>query len=284
MVAGLPVTLVSPCCRAALEGLKCTRCGLQYEAQAGVPVLVDAALRKSDGFHANDRRYQNGAVPWAYDRVAPEVQKYDVLTTTVAALLPSRASAVADVGCSLGLLSQHLTARCDDVTALDLSPSAVARVAERLGPKVTVAAASATALPLPDASLDVVVMSDGLVSWSLGDAGKLAAVREAERVLKPGGHAVFMDYVTPRRHRELVEPVKAVFGIERMIYTDDRLWYVTESMVRVLKGTALYTSFSESLRWSSALKKVSRLLGPAGSKHFGAVVRKPATGSRPDRT
>ena len=251
-----------------------------------MPVLVDPVLVKSPGFETNDRRYQNGAVPWAYDRQAPEVQKYSVLTETVVALLPSRASAVADVGCSLGLLSQHLLSHCDDVTALDLSPSAVARVKERLGPKVTAAAASATALPLPDASLDVVVMSDGLVSWSLGEPGKLTAVREAERVLKPGGHAVFMDYVTPKRHHELIEPVKAVFGIERMLYTNDRLWYVTESMVRVLKGTALHTYFSESLAWSKALKKVSGLLGPAGSKHFGAVVQKKpgATGTAPERT
>ncbi len=267
--------LVSPCCHTALDALGCTACGLHYEAQGGVPVLVEAALRASDGFATNDRRYQNGAVPWAYDRTAPEVQKYQVLADTVAALLPSKASAVADVGCSLGLLSQKLMPSCDDVTALDLSPSAVARVREQLGPAVTVAAASATALPLPDGSLDVVVMSDGLVSWGLGEAGRHTAVREAERVLKPGGHAVFMDYVTPKRHHELIESVKRVFAIERMIYTGDRLWYVTESMVRVLKGTGLYTYFSESLPWSSALKKVSGLLGPAGSKHLGAVVQKP---------
>src|SRR5437868_5361489 len=107
------MTLVSPCCRAALDALKCARCGLAYEAHGGVPVLVDAALRTSDAFAANDRRYQNGAVPWAYDRCAPEVQKYDVLTRTVAALLPSRTTAVADVGCSLGLLSEKLAAYCD---------------------------------------------------------------------------------------------------------------------------------------------------------------------------
>lgn len=271
------MTLVSPCCRAALtgDGLKCSGCGTAYVAQDGIPVLIAPKFRSSPLFEENDRRYRDGKVPWTYDRTAPEVQKYEMLMDAVSEALPSRHAAIGDVGCSLGVLTEKLCELSDDVAAVDLSPSAVARVKQRLGAKAVLAAASATALPWPDASLDVVLMSDGLVSWKLDEAMKLAALGEAKRVLKPGGRALFMDYLTPRRHHELLDPVRAVFSVERVVYLGDRLWYVTESALRVLKGTAPYDFFAESLKWASAMKALSSLAGPAGSKHLCAVARKP---------
>lgn len=276
MAYAVSMKLVSPCCREALDRLRCAKCGTVYPEHDGIAVLVDEGFRTSAGFAEADRRYQNNNVPWTYDRTAPEVQKYDMLIEAVARVLPSRSAAIGDVGCSLGVLTEKLCALSDDVGAVDLSPHAAARVKARLGEKAVVAAASATALPFADASLDVVLMSDGLVSWKLDEAQKLAALAEAKRVLKPGGHALFMDYLNPRRHRELLEPVGAVFEVERVVYLGDRLWYVTESALRVLKGSRPYHFFAESLPWASAMKAMSSLAGPKGSKHLCAIARKPA--------
>lgn len=268
------MTLVSPCCRERLERLTCSKCGTAYPEHDGIAVLVEQGFRESAGFAEADRRYLGGNIPWTYDRTAPEVQKYEMLLEAVREALPSRSAPVGDVGCSLGVLTEKLCTLSDDVTAVDLSPHAAARVKARLGAKAVVAAASATALPFPDASLDVVLMSDGLVSWKLDEAGKRAALFEAKRVLKPGGRALFMDYLNPRRHDELISPVREVFDVERVVYLGDRLWYVTESALRVLKGSRPYHFFAESLPWASALKTVSSLAGPKGSKHLCAVARK----------
>ena len=96
---------------------------------------------------------------------------------------PARPGAVlVDVACGGGLLAPHLPAGYRHV-GVDLSPTAVT-VARAHG--VTVVRGDAQALPLADASADVVVA--GEVLEHVPDLA--AAVSEACRVLKPGGTLV----------------------------------------------------------------------------------------------
>ncbi len=99
------------------------------------------------------------------------------------------------VGCGTGLDLELLPAGAE-VTAVDLTPAMVERTrrrAERLGREVDARVMDAHRLDLPDASFDAVVLH--LVLAVVPDP--VAAIREAERVLRPGGRAAVFDKWVP---------------------------------------------------------------------------------------
>jgi len=263
--------LASPCCKADLAALACTRCGQTYPSHGGVPVLLDEATRASAAHERFDAKYRgDDPDPWGYLDSAAEAMKYEFMVETISQLLPGRDAPVADIGCAQGLLAARLPELSTRAVAIDLSVHAVARLKGRL----EVAAASALALPFYERSMQVLVLSDGLVSWGLDPQQRVAAVREAARALAPGGRAVFVEYLNPKRHHELTDAVRGGgLEIDRVHYLDDRLWYVTESMFRSLSGTRPYLAVARSRGWARALKGVSKLLGPKGSKHLCVVGR-----------
>lgn len=106
--------------------------------------------------------------------------------------LPTSAR-VLDVGGATGVHSEWLLDDGHTVHLVDLLPGHVARASERLGSVVgfTAQVADARALPLPDASVDAVLLLGPL--YHLTDrADRLAAWREAHRVVVPGGVVVAM--------------------------------------------------------------------------------------------
>jgi len=101
-------------------------------------------------------------------------------------LLPAPTARTLDLGCGEGRLARDLAERGYDVVGVDASPSMVA-AARETAPEMEIKLADAASLPLPDGSFDLVV-----AFMSLQDADDLAgAVREAGRVLSPGGHLCF---------------------------------------------------------------------------------------------
>ena len=88
-----------------------------------------------------------------------------------------RSDKLLDVGCGSAWLAEHF----DDYTGVDASPDAAARAAER-GRNVVTADVQA-GFPFDDGAFDGVVMKDLLEHLT----DPVAAVREARRVLKPGG-------------------------------------------------------------------------------------------------
>ena len=90
---------------------------------------------------------------------------------------------VLDCGCGMGfylLAMQQL--RAVRLTGLDMDPDRL-RYAEELGVRATLVQGDGEALPFPDASFDRMLMSE--VLEHVPDDG--AALREAHRVLRPGG-------------------------------------------------------------------------------------------------
>jgi demethylmenaquinone methyltransferase/2-methoxy-6-polyprenyl-1,4-benzoquinol methylase len=105
---------------------------------------------------------------------------------------------VLDVGCGTGDLALMLDARGCRATGLDFSEGMLAVAEKRsAGRQVRWVRASAAEMPLPDAGFDAVVSA--YVMRNLYRGGLLdGSLKEALRVLKPGGRLMFLDLTRPR--------------------------------------------------------------------------------------
>jgi SAM-dependent methyltransferase len=82
-----------------------------------------------DTFEATYREARDGD-PWDFAGSAYEQRRYDL---TVGCLDRPRYRRAFEPGCATGELTARLVARCDEVVALDPSPSALARARDRVG-------------------------------------------------------------------------------------------------------------------------------------------------------
>jgi ubiquinone/menaquinone biosynthesis C-methylase UbiE len=116
----------------------------------------------------------------------------------LAALVEGRGDArVLDLGCGGGHVSYRVAPHVRDVVAYDLSPEmldVVARAATERGfGNIVTRQGVAESLPFEDASFDFVMSRFSAHHWRDFDAG----LREAARVLKDDGTAVFVDCISP---------------------------------------------------------------------------------------
>jgi SAM-dependent methyltransferase len=102
-----------------------------------------------------------------------------------------------DLGCGGGHVSFHVAPHIREVVAYDLSPDMLEAVAKEAAGRglanIVTERGVAERLPFPDASFDFVLSRYSAHHWR----DFPAALREARRVMKPGGRAVFMDAVAP---------------------------------------------------------------------------------------
>jgi ubiquinone/menaquinone biosynthesis C-methylase UbiE len=97
-------------------------------------------------------------------------------------LLPPPGRLTLDIGCGEGRLARDLKERGHVLACVDLSPTALA-AARTADPTIELHLADAARLPFPDAAADL-----ALAFMSLQDvADAREAIREAARVLEPGG-------------------------------------------------------------------------------------------------
>ena len=137
----------------------------------------------------------DGGIPERYDRhLGPAL--FDPYAADLAARVPASAVRVLEVACGTGIVTRRLRERLGAaarITATDLSPDMVRFAASRVagdsvaGGAVEFRPADACSLPFPDATFDALVCQFGVMFVP----DKLAAFREARRVLAPGGMLLF---------------------------------------------------------------------------------------------
>lgn len=145
---------------------------------------------------ADPVRDQFGAVAAAYATSGYHASGADLAALVSAAVLTGQ-ERVLDLGCGAGHTALAVAPHAASVTAVDLTPEML-EVAARLAAdrgitNVTFRAADVAALPFDDASFDLVTSRVSAHHY----ADPVAAVREAARVLRPGGSLLLIDTVAP---------------------------------------------------------------------------------------
>ena len=127
----------------------------------------------------------------------------DALTVIRETFAPLDRKAILDIGCGAGHLSRALSGDGASVTGIDPGEAALAK-ARRAVPAARFEAASAEALPFPEAAFDGAVMLNSL--HHVPDPA--AALAEAARVLRPGGRLVVVEPLAEGTFFDALKPIE----------------------------------------------------------------------------
>lgn len=105
-----------------------------------------------------ERKYERNADPWQFATSAYELHRYEAI---ISAIDHRRYHRAFEPGCAIGVLTERLAGICDEVDAIDISPTAVRLARQRcnLYPSVSIQCAS---LPdaIPEKEFDLLVFSE----------------------------------------------------------------------------------------------------------------------------
>lgn len=137
-----------------------------------------------------EKLYQANPDPWNFTTSAYEQQKYEA---TLAALGARRFHSGLEVGCSIGVLTRRLAARCDRLLGLDFVPAAVATARSLCAPYPNIRI-DLMQVPQqwPDGPFDLIVLSEVLYFLNESDLDTICA--HTVRSLSPGGQVLLVNY------------------------------------------------------------------------------------------
>ncbi len=144
-----------------------------------------------------DALYKRDPDPWKFETSAYEAGKY---AATIAALPRERYRQALEVGCSIGVLTESLAARCDRLMGIDIAEAAVERARTRLRHLANVRLAC-RAFPgevqqhAPPDGYDLIVLSE--VLYYLDAPALMRAVRVTRSVASPGADILLVHWLGP---------------------------------------------------------------------------------------
>lgn len=204
------MTYICPRCRNELETREdsfiCSSCSVEYPIIEGIPVFGNSETYYGEIGQAEMKELIENSRKFGYEKAIskiieePFVLKYilDENRALWTDLLPLNSDTVfLDVGCGWGTITIPLARKAGHVVAIDNTLERVKFVelrAEELELKnITPALASATSLPYPDRTFDIIAYN-GVLEWlgaidenEVPQKIQIRALNEALRVLKPGG-------------------------------------------------------------------------------------------------
>lgn len=140
-----------------------------------------------------EAKYAQEADPWRYATSGYEHEKF---AATLAALPDRRFRVGFEVGCSIGVFTQRLAARCDRLLAVDISSMALRRARMRCAGLDHV---SFRRMQVPRdwvaGSFDLVVLSEVLYYFTPAAIAETA--RRVRACLSSGGHVILVNYLPP---------------------------------------------------------------------------------------
>ncbi|TGE21159.1 class I SAM-dependent methyltransferase [Hymenobacter metallicola] len=141
-----------------------------------------------------DDVYRANEDPWNFETSVYEQEKY---AASVAALPRPRYARALEIGCSLGVLTQQLAARCNYLLAVDVAAAPLVRARRRCAQLAQVEFRQMRLPddPLSDANFDLVVLSEVGYYWAAPDLTRVAA--QLEQVLAPGGQLLLVHWTPP---------------------------------------------------------------------------------------
>jgi SAM-dependent methyltransferase len=137
-----------------------------------------------------DELYAATDDPWSFATSAYEAEKYD---RSLAALAPRYRRGL-EVGCSIGVFTARLAARCDELVAIDISALALERARDRCSRIANVDFVHG-AFPhdAPEPPFDLVTCCEVGYYWSDDDLA--AARREIAAALTAGGDLLLVHWL-----------------------------------------------------------------------------------------
>lgn len=246
------------------------------QANSGIPILMETAHDQENRVAIFEGDYTKQSEPWNYSHRAIEGLRHDWVVEQLRATSMQAGARVLELGCSLGLMTEKLQKTGAEIFAMDLSATAVAKARSRIrSQEVHFFVADASALPFEDGAFDRVLVCDGLFGWHLDEATQKRVASEVLRVLKPGGTALFTDYIHHLafyKVRTLVS--SAGFHISGESFLGDRLWYQFASAFKAIESWSIVQKILSNRTIALILQKLSRLLGAAGTRHIMVIGKK----------
>lgn len=140
-----------------------------------------------------DKVYAANDDPWDFTTSEYEAGKY---AATLAALSRKNYKDVFEIGCSIGVLTEQLAARCDGLLAIDVSEKALEQAKKRCAklPNVRLRRMN---IPneFPDEIFDLILISE--VGYYLAPADWLAAINKVFARLAEGGQVALVHWTPP---------------------------------------------------------------------------------------
>ena len=169
-----------------------------------------------------DAMYQAAADPWGFEDRWYEQRKYAI---SMALLPAARYRRALEPGCSIGVLTRMLAARCDEVLSCDIAAAAVQAAARRTE-DLTHVRVEQRDIPgrWPDGRFDLIVFSE--ILYYLGNQDLEQALKHAVSTLEPEGTLLAVhwrhpvaDY--PRSGDDVHQVLAGRPGLARLVRHDE---------------------------------------------------------------